>query len=86
VIRRFIDWFTDFGIPVGGVIVNQVITTDDESSAPEFVQNRISMQRQYLKQIQDEFGDGVRGALPLYDDEVRGPASLQQAAAALFVS
>src|SRR5687767_2883744 len=25
VIRRFIDWFTDFGIPVGGVVVNMVI-------------------------------------------------------------
>src|SRR5919197_5223837 len=24
VIRRFIDWFTDFGIPVGGVVVNMV--------------------------------------------------------------
>lgn len=84
VIRRFIDWFTDFGIPVGGVIVNQVITTDEEASAPDFVRNRISMQHEYLGQIQEEFGDRLRGALPLYDDEVRGHASLRMAASELF--
>jgi hypothetical protein len=32
VIRRFINWFTEFGIPVGGVVVNGVIETDDPGS------------------------------------------------------
>lgn len=85
VIRRFIDWFTDFGIPVGGVVVNQIITTEDPESAPEFVRNRISMQAEYLQQIEGEFGDRLRGALPLYDDEVRGSSSLRRAASELFV-
>jgi arsenite/tail-anchored protein-transporting ATPase len=84
VIRRFIDWFTDFGIPVGGVVVNQVITTEGADKAPEFVRNRIEMQRGYLAQIGDEFGDGVRGVLPLYDDEIRGAESLRRAAKELY--
>jgi arsenite-transporting ATPase len=84
VIRRFIDWFTDFGIPVGGVVVNQVITTEGAEAAPEFVRNRIEMQRGYLAQIGDEFGDRVRGVLPLYDDEIRGVDSLQRAAKELY--
>src|SRR6184192_1596940 len=41
VISRFINWFHEFGIPVGGVIVNMLI--DKQSLAPDsadFVKNR----------------------------------------------
>ena len=84
VIRRFINWFTDFGIPVGGVIVNQVIEVDDRDRAPEFVRNRMAMQEEHLEVIREEFGDGVRGLIPLYDDEVRGVPALQKTADALL--
>jgi arsenite-transporting ATPase len=83
VIRRFISWFTDFGIPVGGVVVNQVIEVDDRDSAPEFVRNRIAMQEEHLEVIRKEFGDQVRAVVPLYDDEVRGVEALEKAAGAL---
>src|SRR5574341_1951829 len=43
VIRRFIDWFTDFGIPVGGVVVNMVIDPAEGGSDSEFVRNRVAM-------------------------------------------
>jgi len=84
VIRRFIAWFTDFGIPVGGVIVNQVIRDEPGASATEFVRNRMLMQREYLEQIEKDFPGMVRGVLPLYDDEIRGVAALDRAAADLF--
>jgi arsenite-transporting ATPase len=84
VIKRFINWFTDFGIPVGGVIVNEVITPEEGEEAPEFVQNRIEMQRGYLRQIEDDFGDMLRGILPLYDEEIRGVRMLKRAGEALF--
>jgi hypothetical protein len=38
----------------------------------------------YLAQNGDEFGDGVRAVLPLYDDEIRGPESLRRAAKELY--
>jgi arsenite-transporting ATPase len=84
VIRRFIGWFDDFGIPVGGVVVNGVIRTDDPQAAPEFVRNRMRMQEGYLRQIHEEFDGQVRALLPLYDDEVRGVGRLQQTADGLF--
>jgi arsenite-transporting ATPase len=84
VIKRFINWFTDFGIPVGGVVVNQVIRTDGREDLPEFVKNRISMQEGYLREIEKDFDDRVRAVLPLYDDEVRGVPSLRRASAELF--
>ncbi len=84
VIKRFIGWFNEFGIPVGGVVVNGVIRTEDPASAPEFVRNRISMQEGYLRQIRQDFQDRIRGVLPLYDDEIRGVDDLRQAAKELF--
>jgi arsenite/tail-anchored protein-transporting ATPase len=84
VIRRFISWFTDFGIPVGGVIVNMVIDEKDSTSVPEFVRNRIEMQGGYLQEIGKEFDGNVRAVLPLYDSEIRGVDSLKRAGDALF--
>jgi arsenite-transporting ATPase len=84
VIRRFINWFTDFGIPVGGVIVNQVIRTEDSDKIPEFIRNRIAMQQEYLGQIREDFDGMVRALIPLYDDEIRGVPALEKAAGVLL--
>jgi arsenite-transporting ATPase len=84
VIRRFINWFTEFGIPVGGVVVNQLIETDEPERAPEFVRNRMAMQKEYMGQIDKEFEGMVRAVVPLYDDEVRGVDDLRTSAKALF--
>jgi arsenite/tail-anchored protein-transporting ATPase len=84
VIRRFIGWFNDFGIPVGGVVVNMVIRTEEGEESPEFVRNRIAMQEEYLGQIQEQFDGEVRGVLPLFDDEVRGVSMLKRASEKLF--
>ena len=83
VIKRFITWFTEFGIPVGGVVVNEVIEPQGEG-APEFVRNRVAMQREYLDQIRQDFDGQVRAVLPLLDDEVRGADRLRALAGALF--
>jgi arsenite-transporting ATPase len=84
VIRRFIDWFTDFGIPVGGVVVNMVIDPAEADGASEFVRNRVAMQAGYLREIRDAFDGQVRAVLPLYDSDLRGVASLERAAERLF--
>jgi arsenite-transporting ATPase len=84
VIRRFIDWFTDFGIPVGGVIVNEVIAAADAESGGEFVRNRVDMQRGYMDEIRERFPGQVRAVIPLYDADVRGTTALEKAGTALF--
>jgi arsenite-transporting ATPase len=87
VIRRFIDWFTDFGIPVGGVIVNMVIDatqTKGTGEGGEFVRNRIAMQEGYLREIGETFDGDVRAVVPLLDSDIRGVAALQVAGRRLF--
>jgi arsenite-transporting ATPase len=86
VITRFIGWFHEFGIPVGGVIVNMVIDrTALGADVPEFVLNRMQMQDDHMATIREKFGGRVRAVVPLFDEEVRGTAMLGRAATALFV-
>ena len=85
VITRFIGWFRDFGIPVGGVIVNMLIDRlQVEASSPDFVRNRLAMQDRYMDDIWQKFEGMVRATVPLYENEVRGTASLKQMAEAVF--
>ncbi len=84
VIRRFIDWFTDFGIPVGGVVVNMVIDPAEARSESEFVRNRVAMQEGYLREIAERFPGQVRAVIPLFDSDVRGVAMLDKAGEKLF--
>ena len=86
VIKRFINWFQEFGIPVGGVAVNLVIDKETVAKdAPDFVLNRIAMQDDYMEEIWRSFSD-VRAIVPLFEKEVRGVEMLRRTAAHLFAS
>jgi len=85
VITRFIGWFREFGIPVGGVIVNMVLDREAlGANVPEFVRNRLAMQDDHLKTIRDKFDGSVRAVVPLFDQEIRGLAMLDRAGHELF--
>ena len=85
VIRRFINWFHEFGIPVGGVVVNMVIDKEGVSKdADKFVLNRVAMQDEYMLEIEKQFDDMVRGILPLFETEIRGVEMLKRTANLLF--
>ena len=85
VIKRFINWFHEFGIPVGGVIVNMLIDSNSiGNDSPEFVVNRVAMQKGYMDEIWKSFAD-VRAVLPLLETEVRGAGMLKRVADFLFV-
>jgi arsenite-transporting ATPase len=84
VIKRFINWFQDFGIPVGGVVVNLVIDKQGvDQNAPAFVLNRIAMQDSYMEEIRSSFAN-VRAVVPLFEKEVRGLEMLKRTAESLF--
>ncbi len=85
VITRFIDWFHEFGIPVGGVLVNMRIDRSvvrDDSAA--FVRNRLAMQDAHMQTIWQKFDSQVRSIVPLFESEVRGTAMLRRLAEAIF--
>jgi arsenite-transporting ATPase len=87
VITRFIGWFKDFGIPVGGVVVNMLIDRSQVSEkSPDFVRNRVAMQDRYMEDIWEKFDGMLRSIIPLYENEVRGVDSLKRMANSLFAA
>ncbi len=85
VITRFIGWFSEFKIPVGGVIVNMLIDRSSvRKDAPDFVKNRVAMQEEHMQTIWKEFNGQVRSTLPLFETEVRGVNMLKRLAGLLY--
>jgi arsenite-transporting ATPase len=84
VITRFINWFDEFGIPVGGVLVNMLIdkSTVGENT-PDFVKNRVAMQSDYMDVIWRIFPD-VRAVVPLFETEVQSVSMLKRTADHMF--
>jgi arsenite-transporting ATPase len=86
VITRFINWFHEFGIPVGGVVVNGLIQKDQVGlETVEFVRNRVKMQEEHMAEIREIFGDRVRALIPLFETEVKGAKMLNRLVDRLFV-
>lgn len=81
VITRFINWFNEFGIPVGGVVVNMLIDEANVADdAPDFVKNRVAMQSDYMSEIWQTFNGEVRAIVPLFETEIRGVNMLDRTA------
>jgi len=72
VIERFITWVQAFQIPIGGVIVNEVIPKADSEKLSPYVANRMEEQMGYLKLAEQKFPGMIRAVLPLYEKEVNG--------------
>jgi arsenite/tail-anchored protein-transporting ATPase len=84
VIKRFIGWFREFGIPVGGVIVNGLIDRAQVTdSTHEFVMNRIASQERYLEEIFLTLPD-VRAIMPRLDHEIQGIPPIRETFSYLF--
>ena len=73
VIKRFINWFHDFGIPVGGVIVNMLIERPPSApTPPTSSKNRVAMQHEHMRTVWEKFDGSVRAIVPLFETEIRG--------------
>jgi arsenite-transporting ATPase len=86
VITRFLKWFHDFGIPVGGIVVNALLPEGDPEKDPEFVRNRRAMQAEHMQTIWQLFDGQVRALVPLFETEIQGLASLKRLAETLFAA
>lgn len=72
VVERFITWIEAFSIPVGGVIVNEVIPKVEMDNLSTYVANRIKEQAGYIDLIERKFPGMVRAMIPLFEKEVNG--------------
>jgi arsenite-transporting ATPase len=85
VITRFLHWFEDFGIPVGGIVVNGLLPPAlPGHPSPAFIENRRAMQAEHLNTIWELFDGQVRALVPLFETEIQGIPALTRLAEALF--
>ena len=84
VITRFLKWFQDFGIPVGGIVVNGLLPEGDPAKTPEFIRNRRAMQAEHMETIWRLFDGQVRALVPLFETEIQGLPALNRLAEVLF--
>jgi arsenite-transporting ATPase len=84
--QKAISMFKEFGIPISGVIVNQVYPTEllNDPSTPQFLRNRITMQQVHMRKIKELFGEMILGIVPMLDREPKGLEMIGKIASILY--
>src|SRR5256712_1081640 len=74
VVRRFIGMVQKFNIPIGGVVVNEVLRPEIalQDGAGEYLANKYHEQIAYMKGLYPDLGPLVRSYSPLYPSQVTG--------------
>lgn len=74
VVRRFIGMVRKFNIPVGGVIVNEILRPEvaQMEGAGEYLANKYKEQLGYMQLLYRDLGPLVASYIPLYPSEVTG--------------
>jgi arsenite-transporting ATPase len=77
--------FAKFNVPLSGYVVNRVIPESLASQdIPEYLKNRLVMQKSYLKKIDELFGNEVLARIPEFERDITGLPMIEKMAEALF--
>ena len=73
---------SSFDIPVGGVIVNKVITEDivEKETTTDYLRNAYNQQETHLSYIQENLGDLHRANISLFETEILGVKAVEEVA------
>jgi arsenite-transporting ATPase len=79
--------FAKFNVPLSGYVVNRVIPESLASQdIPEYLRNRLVMQKGHLKKIDELFGNEVLARIPEFERDITGLPMIEKMAEALFGS
>jgi arsenite/tail-anchored protein-transporting ATPase len=77
--------FAKFNVPLSGYVVNRVIPESLASQdIPEYLRNRLQMQKGYLKKIDELFGNEVLARIPEFERDITGLPMIEKMAESLF--
>jgi arsenite-transporting ATPase len=77
--------FAKFDVPIRGYVVNRVVPRKLLSqNIPEYLRNRIEMQRDCLEKIDKAFGQRVLARIPELESDVRGLKNIDKMAREMF--
>ncbi len=79
------DLFAKFDVPISGYVVNRVLPESlAEQNIPEYLKNRMSMQKKYLGQIQNKFAGQIHGYVPEMERDVTGLPMIEKLARIMY--
>ena len=77
--------FAKFDVPLSGYIVNRVIPVElAQQDIPEYLRNRMEMQKSYLTKINETFGKEVLTRVQEFERDITGLPMIERVAAAMF--
>lgn len=79
--------FAKYDVPLCGYIVNRIIPEElAADNIPDYLRNRMEMQKKYMKKIHQTFGNDVLTSVPEFERDITGLAMIERVAKALFES
>lgn len=77
--------FSKFDVPIRGYVVNRVVPRELlDQNIPEYLRNRIEMQKDRLETIDQVFGEKVLARIPELESDVRGLKNIEKMAQKMF--
>jgi arsenite/tail-anchored protein-transporting ATPase len=83
--RKAAELFSRFDVPIAGYVVNRILPSELASqNIPEYLKNRIDMQKRYLSQIHTTFGSEVLAEVPELERDVTGLPAIERLARIMY--
>ncbi len=77
--------FAKYNVPISGYIVNRVIPAElGKQNIPEYLKNRLQMQKGYLEKIDQTFGAEVLARVPEFERDITGLPMIERLAKEVF--
>ncbi len=83
--KKAASLFAKYNVPLSGYIVNRVIPESlAQQEIPDYLRNRLAMQKRHLDTIHKELGDDVMTYVPEFERDITGLPMIEQMADTLF--
>jgi arsenite/tail-anchored protein-transporting ATPase len=77
--------FAKFDVPLSGYLVNRVIPPElNQQNIPDYLRNRLAMQKGHLEQIDNTFGKEVLARVPEFERDITGLPMIEKLAQEIF--
>jgi len=77
--------FAKYNVPLSGYVVNRVIPPElGKQNIPDYLRNRLEMQKGYLEKIDTLFGEQVLARVPEFERDITGLPMIEKVANAIF--
>jgi arsenite-transporting ATPase len=84
--RKAAELFAKFDVPLSGYVVNRVLPEElAQQNVPEYIKNRIVMQKRYLGEIRETLGKDVLAYVPELERDVTGLKAIERLAGIMYV-